>query len=298
MKKIYSSIAILFLVNVLFAQPILVSDSLHTGLSFNLYSLGNVNPASLAASGANATWDLSAATATLAGTVEFLDMADTPYEMDYPEANFAMKFISALGSSSYSLFNHSGSILEEVANNVGTADAVSFLNYRTALVFPFTFNLSNTDTYQKENQQEKTISNNYDAYGTFIANGFNNENIVRIYINDNGNQSANWWAGAPLRPLFNASGDGFILWELTSTTTGISEINSKDIFSLYPNPASNQLNVINKESISKIEIYDAVGKLQLSTTQTSIDISNLKPGVYFVKAFSEKGIASQKFVKK
>jgi len=298
MKKIYFSIATLFLFNVLFAQPILLSDSLHTGLSFNLYSLSNVNPASLAGTGANANWDLNSATATLAGTAEFLNMSDTPYELDYPEANFAMKFTSALGGSSYSLFNLSGSILEEVANNVGTADPVSFINYRTSLVFPFTFSLSNTDTYQKAGQQEKLITNTYDAYGTFMANGATNDNVVRIYINDNGNQSANWWAESPMRPLFNASGEGFILWELTSTTTVISEINSKDVFSLYPNPATNQLNIINKTPISKIDIYDAIGKLQLSTTESSIDISNLKPGVYFVKAISEKGTFSQQFVKK
>lgn len=297
MKKLFTSIASLILVNALFAQPILVSDSLHTGLSFTLYSLSNVNPANLAASGANVAWDLSSATATLAGTAEFLDMADTPYELDYPEANFAMKFTFALGNSTYSLFNLSGSMLEEVANNVGTSDPVPFINYRTTLVFPFTFNLSNTDIYQKTNQQEKTITNTYDAYGTFIANGVTNNNVVRIYTIDNANQSANWWAQSPLRPLFIASGDGFVLWELNSSTTDISEINSKDIFSLYPNPAANQLNIINKALISKIEIYDAGGKLQLTTTNSSIDISNLKAGVYFVKAYSEKGIVSQKFVK-
>jgi hypothetical protein len=297
MKKIFTPIAILLSTAVLFAQPVLHSDSLHTGLSFNLYSLNNVNTANLAPAGANITWDISSATATLAGTADFLDMASTPYETDYPAANFAMKF-TAGGTSKYSLFNLSNTVLEEVANNVGTASPVSFTNYRTSLVFSFTFGLTNTDTYQKITQGTKTINNTYDSYGTFISNSITNINIVRILTVDDGNTSINWWSTTPLAPLFQASGDGFILWELTSNTTGITEMSSNKLFDMYPNPATDVLNIINKELISKIEIYDVVGKLQLTTVTSAIDISALKKGIFLVKAYSKNGTVTQKFIKK
>ncbi len=296
MRKTSTLIALLIPLTTLFAQPVINSTDLHTGLSFNLYSLSNVNTANLATSGANITWDVSATTATLAGTVDFLEMSATPYAIEYPAANFAMKFTVG-GSSQYSLFNLSNTVLEEVANNVGSASPVSFTNYRTSLVFPFTFGLSNTDTYQKSTQNVKTILNTYDSYGTFITSTKTYSNVVRILIEDDGNQSINWWNTAPLHPLFQASSGGFILWELTANTTGVSEPVRNPLFDLYPNPANDQLNIINKELISKIEVYDIAGKLQFSSTKSPLDIRNLKKGTYFLKAYSAKGIVSQKFIK-
>ncbi len=297
MKKAFTLSILLMSVSLIFAQPILVSDSLHTGSAFNLYSLSNVNTANLVASGANVTWDISSATATLAGTAEFLDMDETPYALEYPAANFAMKFSITGMPDSYSLFNHTSTVLEEVANNVGTSGPVSFLNYRTSLVFPFTFNLINTDSYQKENQNVKTIINNYDGYGDFITNTSTNNNVVRININDEGNQSIGFWSSSPLAPVFQASSGGFILWKLTSTTTGIKEKYVNRLFDLYPNPATSELHIVNKELISRLDIYSIDGKFQFSTTSAVIDISGLTPGVYVVKATSKTGSISQRFIR-
>lgn len=297
MKKTFTLIALLLSFTHSFSQPVLHSDSLHTGLSFNLYSLSNVNTADLIPSGANITWDISSSTATQAGTVDFLEMSATPFANEYPGANFAMKF-TEFSSTHYSLFNLSGSVLEEVANNVGTANAVTFTNYRNAAIFPFSFGLTNTDTYQKSTQSVKTIISTYDSYGTFITSSNTLNNVVRIMMVDDGNTSVVFWnTTPPLRPLFQASSSGFILWELTTNTTGISEMSTNRIFDMYPNPSTNVLNIINKELISKIEIYDSGGKLQIATIKSNIDISILKKGVYFVKAYSAIGIASQKFVK-
>ena len=53
---------------------------------------------------------------------------------------------------------------------------------------------------------------------------------------------------------------------------------------VFPNPTSNYIN-INIDNISKIEIYNNSGLLVLFSKQTHIDISKLKPGLYFVKIF-------------
>ena len=53
-----------------------------------------------------------------------------------------------------------------------------------------------------------------------------------------------------------------------------------------------------------IEIYDVYGRIQkLRNSETqklrnSIDVSNLKSGVYFVKVVTENGEAVQRFIKK
>jgi hypothetical protein len=297
MKKSITLIVLFLSVTAISGQPVLNSADLHTGYSFNQYSLSNVNTANLMPSGANVTWDLSSTTATLIGTVDFLDMSETPYQAEYPAANFAMKFTLTGEASDYSLFNLSTTVFDEVANNVGTDNPVSFLNYRTTLVFPFTYNLSHTDTYQKENQEIKTVILTYDGYGTFIANDTTNTNVVRIFTDDNGNIGPVWWSSSPFVPLFRANSEGFILWQITSTTTGIKEVYSNQLFDMYPNPATNVLHILNKEKISLIEVYNTAGQFQFSTNQSVIDISGLDKGVYFLKAWSGNGSVSQKFIK-
>jgi len=297
MKNLYTLFAILFVTTSLMAQPIINSDDLHTGYSFNQYSLSNVNTADLMPSGANITWNLSTATATLIGTLDILDMSETPYQTEYPEANYAMKWTTTGFPTTYSLFNHSATKLEEVANNVGINNPVSFVNYKTALVFPFTFNLSITDTYQKENQEVKTVTLTYDAYGSLIANDTTVNNAVRIFIENDGKTALNWWSSSPLVPLFQASSEGFILLQITSSTIGIREVYSNSLFDIYPNPATNELHILNKELLSKIEIYNSAGQFQFSTTQSVIDISALKSGIYVLKAWSRNSSASQRFVK-
>lgn len=297
MKKLFTLIACSLFTSAIWAQPILHSDSLHTGQSFNLYDLTNVNTANLAASGANVSWDISGTIATLSGTVDFQDMATTGYASQYPTANFAMKITPLGGAAQYSLFNVSNTEMVEVANNVGTVNPVTFLDTRMTLVFPFTFGLQNTDIYQKTGQNQKVILNTYDSYGTLITNSTIYTNVVRIYTVDNGNASYNWWNTMPLSPLFQASNSGFTLWQPTSTTTGINQLQSNHLFDLYPNPAKNELKIINKEVISKIDIFNFIGKLQFSTTLSTIDISILKSGVYFLKAYSEKGSVTEKFIK-
>lgn len=77
-------------------------------------------------------------------------------------------------------------------------------------------------------------------------------------------------------------------------------------FNLYPNPAANTLNIDVKETIvvKSIALYNTLGQLVVTipnaiTTDTiSLDISNLKAGVYFVSVATDKGKTTQRFVKK
>jgi len=85
--------------------------------------------------------------------------------------------------------------------------------------------------------------------------------------------------------------------------------NEAGAVSVYPNPASNQLNIQlrqSKATLAKIEIFDVYGRLvlrkrqqSLGATVATIDIASLTPGVYFVKIHDRNGMDEEhKFVKK
>ena len=93
-----------------------------------------------------------------------------------------------------------------------------------------------------------------------------------------------------------------------NSAVGVLEINDETgSLILSPNPAANQLSVTGYPLSGKgeIEIYDMLGqKLYCeylltpnSGLRTNIDVSNLNPGIYFVRLKTGNGISAVKFVK-
>ena len=82
--------------------------------------------------------------------------------------------------------------------------------------------------------------------------------------------------------------------------TGINEISDKNLFSIYPNPATNNITIVVLQK-AIIEISNIEGQLieTLATggTKTKIDVSALPCGVYVVHVKTEKGVVVRKFVK-
>lgn len=72
---------------------------------------------------------------------------------------------------------------------------------------------------------------------------------------------------------------------------------------VYPNPAKNSIQVIHQEAvrINSMIIYDVLGRpvqeISLTNDKTTLDVSTLKTGTYFIKVNTDKGIANAKFVK-
>lgn len=73
---------------------------------------------------------------------------------------------------------------------------------------------------------------------------------------------------------------------------------------LYPNPASDVLNVFAPSVINNIEIVDLQGNRMVAKHgfsdefSASIDVLELKPGLYILKVYTQAGAWSEKFVKK
>ena len=87
------------------------------------------------------------------------------------------------------------------------------------------------------------------------------------------------------------------------TETGINDINTTKTVSVYPNPASNLLNLENTSSEQIVSIYDITGKtvkeVSLGSSNSQINISELKQGLYIIKVMDNNdNMNIVKFIKK
>jgi len=86
-----------------------------------------------------------------------------------------------------------------------------------------------------------------------------------------------------------------------TNTLALSKQQLLDGFALYPNPmrGGGMLNIQSRsKSEMNISIYDVIGKqvFQRNTTETQINISHLKAGMYFVKVQQDGKTATRKLV--
>lgn len=67
---------------------------------------------------------------------------------------------------------------------------------------------------------------------------------------------------------------------------------------IHPNPANNILNIRSSHDLIEVTVFDVTGKIQLQQNhRTTIDISDLNSGIYFIKITTDKGEFKQKFIK-
>lgn len=100
--------------------------------------------------------------------------------------------------------------------------------------------------------------------------------------------------------VFVSGKNGVILkssFELTGTSTREVIHETSDLI-LFPNPSSQFLNIVNPEPFDRIQIFDDVGKILVySDNQSTLDISHLKPGKYFIKVYMEDRVKTGQFIK-
>jgi hypothetical protein len=95
-------------------------------------------------------------------------------------------------------------------------------------------------------------------------------------------------------------GRGMYYLNLKDYLTPTSEILEKTDIQIFPNPASNVLNITSKAPLSMVQVFDLNGR-EIMTENKSVaqlNISALPTGVYFVRVFDANGrFATLKFVK-
>ena len=78
--------------------------------------------------------------------------------------------------------------------------------------------------------------------------------------------------------------------------------NYENDFEIYPNPVNDKINIVTEEIVEDIVVYDIYGRHQVSKTPSlqgnlTIDLSDLKSGIYFVKIRTEKRDIVKRFIK-
>ncbi len=143
-----------------------------------------------------------------------------------------------------------------------------------------------------------TTTNNYVVTGT-DANGCQDSDTVQVTVNPSttsqltqtavGSYTLNGQtytqSGTYTQVLQNSIGcDSTITLNLTINTSGLSEINNNEI-SIYPNPATNHINISYNGNIEKLEIIDAKGAVVFVSKENKKEYSlptHLQSGYYMV----------------
>jgi hypothetical protein len=87
---------------------------------------------------------------------------------------------------------------------------------------------------------------------------------------------------------------------MNSNLLAASDVRYDANIEVYPNPASEYINVITQDKIEDIEMYDVSGKLILKDVsgRNQVLVSSLQNGTYFLKVKIKNQIINKKFIKK
>jgi hypothetical protein len=97
--------------------------------------------------------------------------------------------------------------------------------------------------------------------------------------------------------FFTTLGNGHPLQSWTPTTASLNDINASKI-SVYPNPVHSNLKFTGLSGPVYASVYDMTGRLYLHKKVTNtLDMSNLKAGIYMLKIRNESGSKVFKIIK-
>jgi len=115
----------------------------------------------------------------------------------------------------------------------------------------------------------------------------NNDSGSHIFYNVGGTWETHSYNGSMMvRPVFEYVFDN---------SASVPEITKKIDFDIYPNPAGEYINISSYDNYSSANIYDAVGRLIISTDNSEqIFIGDLQEGTYFIRLESEFNVFKTK----
>lgn len=133
-----------------------------------------------------------------------------------------------------------------------------------------------------------------DGIPNYLDNDDDNDGVLTINEDYNGNHN-------PFDDDTNADGTPDYLQNSVALGVNQNQLSARTL-NIYPNPATDVLHIDNKtgQSISEIAVYSVSGMRvkQARNTQTSIAVSDLPSGIYFVKIQIGNEVQNFKFIKK
>ena len=220
--------------------------------------------------------------------------------------------ITLKNTSTNTLFQLNGKVV-----GVGTAFnpiqtyTPSDTDYKT-----YDFDLSTWDNGYQFPELNFAVKDAWSATGVYAINeqvissnstyknltGINTANAPRadIIATTAASTSPNWelvGTEGALLDLTNSVYIDSIVFDNTLSTADFGYANNT--ISLYPNPAKEVLNISSSNSITKIEVYDLLGKKVASNNNASnVNVAALGKGAYIVKVVQENGsVVAKQFIK-
>lgn len=208
----------------------------------------------------------------------------------------------------------------EVTNVIGTTSS-AVQTFKTTAIPPIVYNVSHSDIRDDSATINYTVNPSNAAttvvikYGTSASNLSNTRTVSTLHTGANPITGAYVLTGLSSYTLYyyqvvatNSSGTSaslvYSFRTLSPTNTpslpGDYRLGTQptDNISVYPNPATDVLNVVSEHGIEEIEIINMQGKLLLSGTSSPMNISYLPSGLYIVRVTDEKGkVSTLKFNK-
>jgi uncharacterized protein (TIGR02145 family)/uncharacterized delta-60 repeat protein len=69
---------------------------------------------------------------------------------------------------------------------------------------------------------------------------------------------------------------------------------AEEVISIYPNPASDLINIVSSKEIKSISIFNSVGQLVYTGKEGLIKTNNFEPGIYFIRIETTNSIETKK----
>jgi len=186
----------------------------------------------------------------------------------------AMMYLSGAQSGFYSI--------------TGISDTTYPANTWVTIQYAYDYNTG--DTYIKIGGEDalKLGVNNY-----YTVDGFEpvEHDIINWYAS--GNNASNITAVDNYEISAKASAEDFL---------GAREVKGNlgnEIAVVYPNPATDVLNISYSKKVKGVEIFDSAGKrIKVNLTDNKVDVKVLPKGVYIININTGDDVQTQKFIKK
>lgn len=139
---------------------------------------------------------------------------------------------------------------------------------------------------------ERAGGNLYDRAKGVVTNGSD------IYVTGYANNEATFGTDT----IYNNGTESIFIAKISGTTSKIFKDKLKSSFVIFPNPASNELNIVNnlKQNFS-VDIFNSKGEklglLNFSEEKYKIEIDNFEKGIYYLKIFNNQISTTKIFIK-
>lgn len=283
--------------------------------------------------GANQTWDLSQVTSSSTDTTKFVTASSTSNGSSYSLANIC----GASLNSAYSYYNVNSAAWQNYGTVAPSGIVMVYSDPEDLLQFPFTYNNTFSDNwagtfissgYKFYRTGKTTVT--ADGYGTLKLPNGTYKNVLRIhlvqaykdsafigykYIASYNNDQYMWYLPGNqggVASVYNLTANGGSFtggYYSAGIATGFSELSAISSFSIFPNPAKEEINIkleLNQAKKVEVKLYSSLGETVavsavseglMAENEYKMETGNLPDGIYFAEInLDGVAVSSRRFI--